>query len=570
MLSDRSTGWTGSGALACALALATLCLACEEPATAERALGSGAPGPHDAGPGAADVAAADLTAPDDAAAQDLGRAADDALVPLDGGAREDGAVTPPIPWDPDAPIQRKDISGAAELLVVVPAALAPAYAPLVARRWRQGLPAELLIVEDVFRDPGFDRAERLRNRLQALWSAGTLRYVLLGADTPAIPHRDVSVEVDVAGVFSEASRFASDLYYAALQGDWDANGDNSFARPEDDPDLLPDVAVARVPADDPAGVDTWFTKLLTYEQGGVGDYQQRFLLLSEDTGYYGLDSAVALEEMAHKIFPPRAELTRLYDDTTASDLSRPVTPEAMFDEFERGHNHVFHLGHGGTRNLYMLDAERVRALGNATRPSLYVTCACYGGAFQEDDAISEALLVGTTGGAVAYVGNTDVGIGFPSGVTFLASFYEAYFGDAEALPRFGDVVHAARIGFSTGEALGEALHPDRWTQLVLSIQGDPSMLVWREPPRALELTYAAERIPGGVRVVAWALDAQVALPPAGVRITLSDPGRRLVTGFADGEGRVQFELQGVEPGAALWLNAYGPRHAPQELSLTTP
>jgi len=560
-----------SAALGVAALVVACLLGCEEPATSTHALGARPPGTDAAQADGGVEAGHDASSSGDlATSDDLGSEGAPDLAGSPDAARQDLGTVDPIPWDEDADVQRKDVAAETQMVIVTTAELASAFVPLVERRWRQGLATRLLLMEEVASEPGRDRAERLRSRLQTLWSEGSLRYVLLGADTPAVPHREVAVEVDVAGVFYEASRFASDAYYAALEGDWDANGDGAFARPEDAPDLLPDVALARVPADTPDGVRVWMDKVLTYERGGAGDYLQRFLLLSEDTGYYGVDSAVALEEIATKIFPRRAELTRLYDDTSASELSRPATSAAMFDEFERGNNHVFHLGHGGTRNLYLLDAAQVRALGNRSRPSLYVTCACYGGAFQEEDAISETLLVGASGGALAYVGNADVGIGFPSGLAYLVAFYEAYFGADTSLRRFGDVVQEARVTFSTPEALGQALHPDRWTQLVLSILGDPATLLWREQPRPLALSYAAERVAGGVRVVAWALDEQVALPPAGVRITLSAPGAHLVTGLADDEGRVQFELLGVAPDEPLWLNAHGPRHTPAEVPVLIP
>ena len=86
--------------------------------------------------------------------------------------------------------------GTIDYLLVAPAAMKEAYAPLVAWKNAKGVAASFAAMEDISKAAsGRDEAEKLRNYLIDLHKKQPLRYVLLGADTPFVPHREFFVHI---------------------------------------------------------------------------------------------------------------------------------------------------------------------------------------------------------------------------------------------------------------------------------------------------------------------------------------------------------------------------------------
>ena len=94
--------------------------------------------------------------------------------------------------------------------------------------------------------PGRDDAEKLRSYLQALPDSG-VEYVLLGGDVSVVPFRKAFAMISEGNLHEREDSLPCDLYFADLDGDWDADGDGVFGEVADSVDLYPDLVVGRAP-----------------------------------------------------------------------------------------------------------------------------------------------------------------------------------------------------------------------------------------------------------------------------------------------------------------------------------
>lgn len=85
---------------------------------------------------------------------------------------------------------------------------------------------------------GCDDAERLRNFIKDCYSLWGTIYVLLAGDMDVIPIRYGFT--DPYGV-----RGPTDLYFATVEGNWNADGDYIFGEGNDDPDFVWDVWIGK-------------------------------------------------------------------------------------------------------------------------------------------------------------------------------------------------------------------------------------------------------------------------------------------------------------------------------------
>src|SRR5262245_22270949 len=121
---------------------------------------------------------------------------------------------------PFAPTSHPSLEGSAvEELIVTRAALAPAFQRLAAWKTAKGVPTVVRTIEDIEASGvhGSDVSETVRLYIRAAYLDWGVRFVLLGGDTDIIPPRYATAE------FLGLSNPPTDLYYACLDGDWNAN-----------------------------------------------------------------------------------------------------------------------------------------------------------------------------------------------------------------------------------------------------------------------------------------------------------------------------------------------------------
>lgn len=467
------------------------------------------------------------------------------------------------------PVTLPNRAGDWTYLVITNDEMAPAYERLVEWREATGLPGHVVLVEDILARGGEgDEAAQLRDFIRLAVQEHATEIVLLGGDTPFVPHRSVYVHAVIGSslspIYETEAVTATELYFSDLDGDWDADGDGELARPADQLDMRPDVAVGRVPSRTLDEAEAYVDKVLAYEAPVDDDYQMRVMLIGEPTGWGDIHGSWTLENWANTEFR-HWDVLRLYSDWEDFPNAYENTRSAQVEAHEDGYGWIVQNGHGNWNTLSYLDLGDVWNLKTAPRFSIMLATACYAGDFatdHDDHSAGEAYVLNPDGGGVAYVGNTDIGIGFPSGHFFLTDVSERLMDDAG--PRMGVAFAEARM-MNLASGTWTNLHSHRYTQFVVDLLGDPGLRVWRRAPRPVRLSHRGFVFPNEE------LDIRVTdvwdTPVAGVDITIRRPGELLLVGTTGPDGVLHLAGIDAAPGQVT-LTASGADVVPTETSIT--
>ena len=375
----------------------------------------------------------------------------------------------------------------AEHLIVCPAVLAPIFQSLANHRTQEGIPSAVVALEDVLVSAtGRDDAETLRNHLVQLHTLGRLRYVLLGGDAGVVPVRMAHSMFYPSG---GATDLASDLYFAAMDGDWDGDGDSIFAEPfvssadpGDGADLAPELAVGRAPVSTVAQAQRFVDGVLGYDNATHSPHFGSALLMAEVLfpadwagGSIQLDGATYAEDVRASLLthPTPAMSLRLYENSGAYPGSNPLNLANTLAALNSGnHGTIFYVG-GGDLQSFALGAETlgiadIDALTNA--PFYNITLALSNRAAEfTANCILEHLVTAPNGGSAATVGFTNIVF-----QTTASRYSEAFYSSlaATSAVRVGDAVRSTLL-LHAGDTFFDT--PSRWTSLSLVLFGDPAM-----------------------------------------------------------------------------------------------
>jgi len=167
---------------------------------------------------------------------------------------------------------------------------------------------------EIAAQPGNDLAARIRNFLRERYEPWSIRYVLLVGDYLTVPMRicypDPTIHAynpDDPGLVAGGT--PTDAYYADLSDpdalSWDIDGDGYPGEyGEDFPDFLAEVAVGRIPVNDPGRITYTLDKLTAFEED-AGTWKRNVLqagaiLFFENqnhSGYPFVDGATCLDSI---------------------------------------------------------------------------------------------------------------------------------------------------------------------------------------------------------------------------------------------------------------------------------
>jgi hypothetical protein len=382
-----------------------------------------------------------------------------------------------------------------EYLIVTGDALAPEFERLAAWKTAKGVPAVVRTLTQVQSAAlhGSDLQETVRNYIRDAYLYWGVRFVLLGGDTDILPPRTVEMEL------LDLTHPISDLYYACLDGNWNADGDAFIGEPAPDPgnpgdaaDLIAEVYVGRAPVSTVAEARVFVDKTLEYEQPQLLDFEERALLLAEVLfppdydpagGPPAVDGALYAEEI-QALLPPGMHSTRLYEATARWPGSSPLTLAASLQAMQNGYGTVVHIGHGYRYTLSVGDASMTvgdaAGLANGSRSGLFYMLNCTATAF-DFECMAEALLLNPNGGATAVIGAAREA--FPVAArAYQREFFEQLYVQGEY-----------QVGVAMTRSRESLLQPympqvELWTQLEYTLLGDPELPIWTARPVALQVT----------------------------------------------------------------------------------
>ena len=439
--------------------------------------------------------------------------------------------------------------GPVEVVIVTNAELAPELERLADFRTRLGHRALVRTVEWIdgeYAAAGLvDRAARIRAFLAAARAEWGTLWVLLAGDSDVIPPRYAASSYYVEG----HELIPADLYYAALDGNWNADGDALFGEPEDEVDLVPDLFAGRAPLAMRAEARAFVERQIAHEMGvdagsapGGSAFPASAVFLAEEL-FESLDGAEVAEEV-RQLLTPAMTTVRLYERSGNYPGSLPESRESALAALAAGSGIVLHVGHGfrntlsvGAGSLANSDCD---ALSNRPRLPVFLALNCTSAAI-DFNSIGERLVRNPRGGAAVYVGSSR--FAFPGTARlYQTAFFHAAF--QETLRTAGEAVFHARTLLAPLAAV-EGAH--RWTHFTLTVLGDPMTPLFTRAPVPLLVRHPAvlaTDVPATPVIRVSAAGAPV--PDALVALLAGDG--TLVTGLTDDTGAVGLGVPAGAPG----------------------
>ncbi|RLF60010.1 MAG: hypothetical protein DRN25_03385 [Thermoplasmata archaeon] len=353
------------------------------------------------------------------------------------------------------------------------------------------LSAKVVLLEDITTNSSFwydgywgdggnesifnDTQCQIRNFIKMAYNNWSTDYILLAGDADGpedspeaiIPHRGMYV---YAGYYTDYD-IPCDMYYGALDGNWNNDGDDKWGEPEES-DLFAEVYIGRAPVDSVQEANNFVNKIIAYENATSHDetYLKKALMIGPQLDRFteGGNSKDRVTEII-----PQYTTTKVYHrDGTYSRST-------IIQEMENGTHIVNYDGHSSERcfasGIYINDVDSL----NNDKYFLVYSCGCYSasfdnrssspGIYNDYDAVGEHFVT-ASGGAFAYIGNSRYGWSASGstegpGAKYDRSFFLALMNNATNVGK--------ALQLSKENLLTEKGYMHRWTYYTLNLLGDP-------------------------------------------------------------------------------------------------
>jgi len=398
-----------------------------------------------------------------------------------------------------------------EILIVTTPAFTGSFESLRTNYLTEGLRSQVVSTDLISQSmTGVDLQEKIRNFIIQEYQQHGIQHVVLGGDDEFIPHRGFWCQVQSSSLY-EDSNIPADLYYSALDGNWNTNGNNLWAEPGED-DLLPDISVGRLTFKTETELQSMLHKSVSYQFSPVAGEFQKVLLAGENLynspmtwGSDYLNLLIGLHSdngYTTSGIPATFSLNEMYDENanwTGNDL---------INTLNQGYPFLDHVGHANETyvmklyNTDITDARFYNVNGIVHNYAVVYTHGCMCGSFDYpyDDCIAERI-VKINNFAAAFVGNSRYGW-FNEGTTEGPSahlnreFTDALY--ADKLNRIGRAHMESKIATAPWVTAPGQWEPGalRWCFYDCNVLGDPAMAIWTNNAISITTTYPAS-IPEG-------------------------------------------------------------------------
>ncbi|MGA1848861.1 MAG: C25 family cysteine peptidase, partial [Thermoplasmatota archaeon] len=472
------------------------------------------------------------------------------VIPADGGY--DNLVSGSVRVEYQLPLVSSFGSPTADLydvLVICPDVLteeAKAYADY---RNATGLRTKVVNLTGIEDDHYFsisenDTQEELKRFISLARIEWEIDYVVLAGDANYIPARHILVldgfdddgDQNTDGAFVPSDLYYSDLFERGTLtfSNWNAHDSGSFrylwgeysGGMNDDPDLLPDVYVGRIPAGSPAEFASMVQKIKGYELNAKGsDWFHNVTLCGTDTftQYTGAEGEITCKQINSSFYHTGFNVTTHYEtDGTINNISRTIDKGTGFVVMS---DHGEYNGWGYIAGAISSKYSSLDANGqeNGYKLPVVVMDACLthgfdnenasdpvkgmdpiynqyyyppGRGLRERDSLGEYLHKNPDGGGIASYGCTRVGYG-SAGVTYpqVTSGYmnvrinKAYY---DGLRTAGQLLAKAQSDYVNNLGISGVTDYKTVTEYVLL--GDPSLMIGGIIGNNVELEFQVDNV----------------------------------------------------------------------------
>ncbi len=367
----------------------------------------------------------------------------------------------------------------------------------------RGIKTQLISTTTIYTTmTGADNQEKIRNYIIQEYQNNGIEFVLLAGDVELVPARGFYCEVQSSSVYTD-NGIPADLYYSAIDGNWNTDGDALWAEIGED-DLLPDLSVSRFTFSDLTKLNILINKTIKYQTEPVlgelrdplmageflyddpetwgGDYLDLLIGYHEDNGYTTAG------------IPEDNNIVKMYDQ------DGEWTADELIAEINEGHSFIHHDGHSNYTYTMRMDnydvtnANFSQVNGITHNFTLIYTSGCMCGGFDYNDCIAEEF-VSIDNFAVSFIGNSRYGW-FNEGQTEGPSihihreFTDALYGDRTAsiaMAHKESKIDTAPWVNAAGQWEEGAL---RWCFYDCNVLGDPAMNIWTDEPEVITVNYS--------------------------------------------------------------------------------
>jgi hypothetical protein len=400
-------------------------------------------------------------------------------VDQDAGARY-LAVAAPAVQRPKAiaryiPPDLRSSDNGADFIIITHRVFRDAVQRLADYRAAQGMRVKVIDVEDLYNEfnDGIFHPIAIRNFLAYAfsdWQPPAPSYVLLvgdghwnlkgyGIERYGIPE-PIYMPPNLAFVDPWQGEVDSANLLAAVVGD----------------DILPDLAVGRLPVNSVAELDAVIEKIIAYEQAGPRDWQRYVLFVADNVPDPTGDFVALADNIIRNHLPRRFQADRIYlndycGPPTSPPQSCPVVNAAIVETLNRaGALFVNYIGHASVERWaheQVFVNGDIPALANGDRLPVVLSMTCLDGywIFPNRPSLAEELVRAADRGAVAAFSPT--GLGVATGHHVLQRrFYDAVFQDG--VRELGAATLAAKLALYASGRHYDLIH-------TFTIFGDPAL-----------------------------------------------------------------------------------------------
>jgi len=453
--------------------------------------------------------------------------------------------------------------GTYDYVVITEAPMDTVFQRLADWKTLKGVPGTVVLVSWIGTNyTGYDLQEKVRNFIidaHATW--GTM-YVLLGGqgDHNSSGQNIVPTRMGNCGEGDEPC----DLYYAGLDGTWDANNNHTYGEIADNTDMCSDVYVGRAPVYNVANAQNFVDKTMWYEMDPPSGFVQKMILPTAIL--WSSYEERPLQESIARMTPTGWSDQRLYERT--GTLSR----QAVVDSMNAGVGMGQWSGHGNESGIYMgsnpfFNSADADAMTNGGKTGIAISIACDCAAWDwvpNGDCLAEHMVNRVGGGCVATIMNTRYGYGAigPGGgyvpgpserldTTFYSSVFD------HGMPHTGEALGFSKAYWSPWADSNYQYAEQRYCIYDLCLIGDPETPLWTAEQSACNVSHPAAITIGSHIQFPVTVTGPGSVPIEGATVLCRKGTEVFARGTTNSSGEVTLDVSPVTPGPmSVTVNAH--------------
>ena len=459
--------------------------------------------------------------------------------------------------------------GGYELLVITPEQWVSHFDEYVEFYQARGLRTHVTALEYILANfDGRDDAEKMRAYISQEYENEGIIMVLLGGDSNVVPWRALYCNV----YDEEVDNLPADMYFVCLDGTWDDNNNGLWGEPGED-DLLPELAIGRMPFNNETQFNNMMYKTLEYQANPVLGEFRTVILGGEHLGdgYYGSTDLERLIGISNDY-----DYTTVGIPTDYNFVKYYASPSMNWSggSFRKlinntGGQYIYHVGHANTNTVAGWEASNIsdnsfaQLDGVHHNYNFFHSHGCICGDFTHSCILERMVNIST--GFVAVTGNSRYGWYQPWGDGMAAhlnrEFVDAYYNDR--IPYIGTAFVEMKIMTAPYVEWDPCM---RWNDYDLNILGDVAVCPWLDEPFRPEVSYASA-LTLGTTETSLTVNKQ-GVPQSNFRCSIFHGDDLLAFGMTDENGVADVTFAGgLDVADTLKLIITGPNAYPQTINI---